>query len=168
MMICWGLSLFKGTYFEHQSCRFVYVTFYFFILDHFQAIYEIKLNSHTKSYKSHPKRVACGLIYKFKCTSTKIVLFCFVSFYFALFVCLFVCFFVYCRSVSMQALSTLVAQKLQVLLFWMEMWQLSMEKWIRSTIKGEELWGYFLFSGYHIIICISVANCTGMSQVRQS
>ena len=29
--------------------------FYFFILDHFQGIYEIELNSHTKSYKSHPK-----------------------------------------------------------------------------------------------------------------
>ena len=28
---------------------------YFFILDHFQAICEIELNSHTKSYKSHPK-----------------------------------------------------------------------------------------------------------------
>ena len=28
---------------------------FFFILDHFQAIYEVDLNSHTKSYKSYPK-----------------------------------------------------------------------------------------------------------------
>ena len=28
---------------------------YFYILDHLQAIYGIELNSHTKSYKSHPK-----------------------------------------------------------------------------------------------------------------
>ena len=28
---------------------------YFFILDHFQAIYEIELNSHTKACKSDPK-----------------------------------------------------------------------------------------------------------------
>ena len=28
---------------------------YFFIMDHFQVIYEIEFNSHTKSYKSHPK-----------------------------------------------------------------------------------------------------------------
>ena len=28
--------------------------FYFFTFDHFQAIYEIELNSHRKSYKSLP------------------------------------------------------------------------------------------------------------------
>ena len=29
--------------------------FYFFILDHFQAIYEIELSFHTNSRKSHPR-----------------------------------------------------------------------------------------------------------------